>query len=597
MQENTVKQGKPISREKLYSICTKVLFPLILFLYPLRHIHVGVEWWDTGYNYGNFVYMDRMDPMWVFSTYLGNALGNLFTRLPFGNYMMGLNVYTGLTVSFLGIMGYLFFTRKIKLPEWIVFLGEFVAISLCWCPTALLYNYLTYVLMAGGVMALYVGLYEEKNKYLVIAGVCLGVNVFVRFPNLAEMALILAVWAYGFIKKRKFGYVVKQTMWCVLGYVLGMGVILGYLTVRYGLDEYISAIVRLLSMPSEASDYTITSMVIYQLQNYRQNLIWLRYLAFFVMLGILGFLVWPKKYKRIAQIGYVACVFVGFYYLMMKKNMFNMKYSTKPSAFQWAVFLLTATIIAGVITIFRKKATEQEKLLSGLGILVILITPLGSNNHLYSSINNLFLVAPFTLYQLYLFLKWLPQQVSLRKVSGISLSMFPVKAMILSMLFMLGVQSLGFGIVYVFSESDGGENLHTKIENSDILKGMYTSPDRAKVLGELCQYVKEQGLTGREVILYGQIPALSYYLEMPFAITSWPELRSYNYEVMVSDLEALTDGIEVGAEQPVIIMEAGCLSPDAGEDRKYALLMEWADQYEYVITFENEKFAVLQVQP
>lgn len=581
----------------------RILFPVILILYPLRHIHVGVEWWDTGYNYGNFVYMDNMDPMWVFSTYLGHALGNLFTHLPFGDYMMGLNFYTGLLVSLLAMAGYLFFTRKIKLPAWIVFLGEFVAVSLCWCPTALLYNYLTYVLMAGGVMALFLGLYEEKNRYLVLSGVCLGVNVFVRFPNLAEMALILAVWAYGIIKRRKPMYVTFQTLWCILGYVLGMGVCLGYLAVHYGLDEYVAAIVRLLGMPSEASDYTIYSMVIYQLQNYRQNLRWLGYLAFFVLLGIIVFRFWPKKWKKLGQAGYTGCIFVGFYYLM-QKNMFNMKYSTKLSVFQWAVFLLSATIIAGAVTIFRRKAEDKDKLMAGLGILVILITPLGSNNHLYSSINNLFLVAPFTLYLLYRFLCWLPAECSMTQWKVLKgkkifdkwkLSMFPVKAMILSMLCMLFIQSLGFGIGYVFSESDGGENLHTKIENNDILKGMYTSPDRAKVLEELSGYVAEQGLKGHEVILYGEIPALSYYLEMPFAITAWPDLRSYNYAVMESDLAALSDRIEAGEEHPAILLEAGCLNPEKAEDRKFDLLMNWAEQYDYEITFENEKFVMLQV--
>ena len=37
------------------------LFPVILLFYPLKHIRVGAEWWDTGYNYGKFVYMDHMD--------------------------------------------------------------------------------------------------------------------------------------------------------------------------------------------------------------------------------------------------------------------------------------------------------------------------------------------------------------------------------------------------------------------------------------------------------------------------------------------------------------------------------------------------------
>ena len=596
--------------KKLYNICERIIFPIILLLYPLRHIHVGAEWWDTGYNYGNFLFMDRMDPMWVFSTYLGNALGNLFTRLPFGKYMMGLNVYTGLMVSLLAVAGYLFFTRSLRLPAWIAFAGEFIAISLCWCPTALLYNYLTYVLMAAGVMALYTGLYEEKNRYLVLAGICLGINVFVRFPNLAEMALILAVWAYGIIRRRKLAYVVKQTLWCVLGYVSGMGVCLGYLAVRYGLDEYVSAILRLLGMPSEATDYTIYSMVVYQLRNYLQNMIWLCYLVFFVLLGILVFTFWPKKLARLGKAGYVCCVFAGFYFLMMR-GMYNMKYSTKESVFQWAVFLLSATIIADVVTIFRKKVENRDKLIAGLGILVILITPLGSNNHLYSSINNLFLVAPFTLYQLYRFLRWLPGQFAFtgtrlvqqlqakgkgQLLSKITLSMFPVKAMILGMLFMLVVQSIGFGIGYVFSESNGGENLHTKIENNDILKGMYTSPDRAEVLSGLSLYVQEQELKGQEMILYGQIPALSYYLEMPFAITSWPDLRSYNYTVMESDLEALSHRIEEGAAVPVILLEAGCMDRDRGEDRKLDLLMDWASRYSYEITFENEKFIMLQTK-
>ena len=128
------------------------IYPLILLLYPLRHIRVGVEWWDTGYNYGNFTYMDRMDPMWLLSTYLGNALGRLFTLLPGGSTMLGLNVYTGLVVSLLALGGYFFFIRKAGLPRTVVFWGELLAVSFCWCPTALLYNYLTYLLMGAGVV-------------------------------------------------------------------------------------------------------------------------------------------------------------------------------------------------------------------------------------------------------------------------------------------------------------------------------------------------------------------------------------------------------------------------------------------------------------
>ena len=33
------------------------LLVAVLFLYPLRHIWIGLDLWDTGYNYANFQYM------------------------------------------------------------------------------------------------------------------------------------------------------------------------------------------------------------------------------------------------------------------------------------------------------------------------------------------------------------------------------------------------------------------------------------------------------------------------------------------------------------------------------------------------------------
>ena len=85
------------------------------------------------------------------------------------------------------------------MPAWIAFLGEVAAVCLCWCPTALLYNYLTYVLFLAGCLFLYQGLFREKNGLLVAAGICLGTNVLVRFSNLAEAGMIVAVWAYGIV--------------------------------------------------------------------------------------------------------------------------------------------------------------------------------------------------------------------------------------------------------------------------------------------------------------------------------------------------------------------------------------------------------------
>lgn len=602
-------------KKKKVHIYLQYIYPVILFLYPLRHIRMGLEWNDTGYNYANFVYMDRMDDMWLFSTYLGNALGNLLTKLPFGNTMMGMNVYTGLLVSIMAVGGYWFFTKVINIPKEPVFLGEFLAISLCWCPTALLYNYFTYLLLGVGYVFLYQALMAEgrkRNIYFVLAGLILGINVFTRFSNLSHMALIVAVWAMGIIRKEKFVKILQQTLWCVLGYAAGLGLVFGWISIRYGAGDYVDAIMRLLRMPAEASSYTITSMVISQLQNYVQNILWLAYLAAFVLASAVIYTCFPKRFQWGAKVGYIGAVALFFYYLR-NQNMYNFKYSTTPSMFQWAVILLTVTMLVGIIVIFSKKFTEQEKLLCGLNMILIVVTPLGSNNHLYGSINNLFLVAPFTLWMCFRFVKWLPERLNIGKYKDL-IGTYPVKAMCVCIFTMILIQTTLFGWTFVFQEGNGGENLNTEITNSDILQGMLTTADRAEVLEAICSYVEDNGLKGKEVLLYGELPAMSYYLEMPFAISAWPDLPSYNYEIMVQDLAELECQIATGErELPVILLEVKqgsfLLEGESALDKlgvseeqkakivadaKLKLIQNWIQKFNYSDTFSNAKFVLFR---
>lgn len=604
-------------KQKINRILQKV-FPLILFLYPLRHICLGVGWTDTGYNYGNFAYMDYMDPMWLFSTYLGNLVGRLFTYLPMGSTMLGLNLYTGLFISVLTLSGYFFFVKEVKVPKEIVFVSEFLVINLCWCPTALLYNYLSYTFLGAGGIFLYFALRKGKKStlFFVLAGVVLGINVFVRFPNLANMALIVAVWAMGMIRKEKLLTVLKQTGLCIWGYLIGLGSCLGLISLKYGTGNYIQGIRRLLSMPSEAGDYTIMSMVEQQIRNYWQNIKWLMILFVFLLLGMVVYQIMPKAWNRIKNLGYVGAVFCGFYFLWVRQ-MFNVEYDTYLCMFQWAVMILTATLMAGIIVIFGKGFTEQEKLICGLNIIIILITPLGSNNHLYSAMNNLFFVAPYTIWLLYRFWKSLP---SWKKVRTFEISSYPLKAMMVCIGFMILLQTTLFGNWFVFQEAGGEDNsiqkLNTKIENNQVLKGMRMQPERAKVLSEISAYVNEQNLKGKEVILYGEIPAMSYFLEMPFAISSWPDLPSYNYGVLEEDLEGILSETSANKEElPVILMEKlqgtyvkeGCeglkklqvseeIFSRMEADKKLELLADMIEQNGYRVTFENDKFVLFMAR-
>ncbi len=660
-------------------LMAEVCFLLILLLYPFRHVNWGLDLWDTGYNYANFTYMglEHMDSMWLFSTYLANAVGHFLTELPFGGTLIGMNVYTGLLVSLLAVLGYWFCSRKLGIPAWIAFLGEFAAVSLCWCPTALLYNYLTYVLFLGCVILLYKGLTEKKSWALLAAGICLGMNVLVRFSNLPEAAMIVAVWAYavieglekaGTVKKGKeksadkavkgvngrlfkesFFQACRHTLWCLTGYLSALAVLLGYLHIRYGLGAYVEGIRRLFAMTDTATDYKATSMLTGMVYPYLDMLYWLKHILVFVAAGMLIFAVAGflseyceviRKNKVLVQLISIGCKIamilitsvmilwlyrsklVSFLFFGTGSEGLQEWYRSKfvsflfysyDSMYRPSVLFLMLTIFIGVVRVLQKSCPKRDKLISGMVVLIVLLTSLGSNNGVYPSINNLFVAAPYTLWQSVKLIQWTWKSREGRARWKCMISFLPTKQVLCAMLILFFVHSIGFGAMFVFAEATGVQDVSDKVFNNRVLAGVKMNPERAEYMGELTAYVEENKLQGREVILYGYIPSLSFYLQMPSAFNPWSDLPSYSISVMESELRELSQEMAKGGERPVIIAEksyggyeiqdgeklsvsgmAQEVIEKAAGDEKWQLISRFMKQHGYMLTFSNDKFYVWQ---
>ena len=653
---------------------------VILFWYPLRHIQWGLDFWDTGYNYGNFTYMEHMDSMWVFSTYLANVTGRFLTGLPGADGLVGMNLYTGLFVSVLALLGYWFCTRKLGIARGIAFAGEFAAISLCWCPTALLYNYLTYVLFLLCVILLYMGLTEEKMWCLFAAGVCLGTNIFVRFSNLPEAALILAVWVYAFlvageerrtgggnrrfsakgemsgggstgitgIIKRGMGFVLRYTRWCLGGYLSAVAVMLGYFHIRYGIDQYITGITRLFAMTDNATDYKPFSMLEGVYYDYVENLYWVKRIGLIVLMGMAVFdlvavFLWRHSQKKannsfgdmktvnvsgsvseavagrpvwsLAHIWYGAVAVLMLVWLYLR-GFCSLDYHNYGPIQRPGVLFLMLTLAVAAVVILRRGSSKEEKLIAGLLVFVVLLTSIGSNNKNMPSLNNLFVAAPYTLWQCGRFVRngksmW---EYDSRNHRAVFCS-FPLKAVLTAFLAMFLFQSILFGTGFVFAEATGVQDVTATVDNNEILRGVRMSPERAEWMTGLSAYVEEHGLQDREVLLYGRIPAMSYYLGMAPAFNSWSDLDSYVYAVMKADLEKLAGEIENGdRERPVMLLNREYyLYMIGGEQRlqeeqldrsrvdkileaeaKNQLIIGFVERFNYDLTYEDRKFVLLE---
>ncbi len=538
------------------SALTTAILSVILFAYTFRKVSTGIDVTDTGYHFANFLYMDRMDSMWIFSTYLASKLGHLFTLLPGGDTLLGINIYTSLIPAALGVLTFLFFSRCVKTPGWLSFIGAFIALNLCWCPTTCVYNYLTYLLFGVGAMLLWLGLTKEQRKYLFAAGVALGLNVLVRFPNLAEMALILAVWGYGLLVRKKFAEVMKDTCFCVLGYAAGIAVVMLQIQIQYGIDEYIQGIVRLFGMTSNASAYTPYAMVYNLIKAWLDMGWWLYIVLLALALGVLGFMVLPGKFEKIKKGGYLACcvLLMLFFY---HRGLFVLQFDSLYSVLNPTVLLMLLTLVLVLAVLLLKRFPAEKKLLALIVAIILGITPIGSNNQLTTNVNFMFLPVCFvldTLWQLF-GAKNAAETCNISLIKGkmnIILHNYPVKAMSCVYLVLLLYLSTGFGANYVFRDDTSNGERTVQVESIESLKGMKTSDVKAAQWEALGTFAQEEGLNGSTAIFYGDVPALSAYLEMPFLMSPWPDLDSYSTEIFEEELIKIQADLD--EERPYIII-------------------------------------------
>lgn len=653
MKDQLQKVSFIIKNNYFHNYIENGLFIVLLAFYPLIHINQGLDVADTIYSLGNFQYFDSANGVWMVATYLSNVLGHALMGLPYGETILGMQLYTGLTVSMLAVFFYLALRRK--MPAILVFIGEMTAIGLCWCPTVILYNYLTYFLMGIGVWILYKGCFRaegsrQRKWYLIAAGVCLGSNVAVRMPNVVQAAFIMVLWYSDFLQKREWRAVVRDTLYCMAGYLTGFGIPFIMICMRYGIAAYPAMVQNMFAMTDQAADYKPTAMLTGMLDDYERGLYWLVFAAvcmaalyaaygFYRIICKMIHMIHNKAAvgnadgdKRSGQactaerLGKVCdglfmllcvavwCVLIRFYW---GQYMFHFRYYYYDcvSVYWWAVLLLLTGIAGALWMLGSRKVSAERKTLALLVLLQIVLTPLGSNNDLYPIINNLFLVAPFTLWCGYLWfgeadgkLHGGPDGRSCDEPAG-KIRHFPWQSMLLIFGLMLCVQSVGFHLGYVLGDGVWGEKRDTLITELPKAEGIYTNRENAEYLSDLSAYVKGKGLTGKKVILYGEIPGLSYLLDMPSAIsTTWPDLESNRLNRFEQDMETVERHMD--EERPVVIVASGIAayySEDAeayewfgvnpekyGADEKLKILYRFLTDYEYEETFANMRYVVYE---
>ena len=553
------------------------VFPVILFLYPFIGVNQGLDIADTTYSLSNFQYLKGLDPMWALSTYLANVTGRFLMKLPFGGSMLGISIYCTLFICAAALAAYYLLQRW--MPGWMNFIGLFMAESLFWCPRVILYNTLTYLFMTLGVLFLLIGLFEweKQTLFLVLAGVCLGLNVMVRFPNVTEAALILILWFFQLITRGKFAETVKKTLICLGGYLIGLFIPFAVISFVYSPGAYFNMIGGLFGMTEGASDYTAGGMLASIVDAYLHAGSHMLIMLPCIGAGIIMFMLLPEKYVLVKKALYILglLILVRFYFA---QGVFTRNYHYYDCVFSVAMMFIIFSIIMCVIgSLGVLNGSKQEQTLAFAALMIILITPIGSNNYTYPVINNLFVAAPISL--------WIFRRLMQRM--GEKNYHFPWQAMITMVIIVTLIQGAVFHAKWSFGDGVDGSFRDDHV-NIPKVSAMATTKDNADSLNELGKAIKDNGFTDRKVIFFGGVPGLSYIFDMEPAINSvWPDLDSYSVQKFDDELMKLS----ASEEQPVIII-VNEPADYAGIQAKYDILLDYITNHDYNKVFENSRFTV-----
>ena len=569
-----------IKTNKVYSTVSGILFPIVLTALCFVNVNKGIDITDSAYSCSNFVSLDRLDGMWFVSTFYANLLGKLITVLPGGMTLLGMNIWTSVVKVFILLGAYFFFSFKTNVGKEKAFIGEFVAGCLFWCPSTILYNNLTYLLFFAGAACLWSGIKEDRPWRFVLAGFLLGSNIFVRFPNVCEAALILVVWYDAFLKRAKAAEWLKKTGLCMAGYFGSFIPAFILASVTVGVKAYFTGISELFVMTGDATDYSAFGMIINLAKSYVHAWTWLEPTILFLLLVLLGCLVFPSKLNavRYAVSAAIAVFLLGFLY---KKALFSFDYHSYGAVYGIGKLVLCLAVIMFLLVLAVPKESRENKMLSLASLVIIAVTPLGSNNEVYANLNNLFWVIP-------VFLMILLRFTNVNEYfRGVRLAVFILFAG-------FAFQSILFGFTFRFRDGMQAP-MDTKVAGNAVLNGMYTTQNNAKDLEELTALWNENNLSEGEVLLFGDVSGLAFYMGTPVAIsTAWPSLDSFSTDKYTSQMVGLEKKIEnKECEKPAVIVGAENTEQSKTYYAKKEILNEFLEKYHYKPLYSNERFSLL----
>lgn len=456
-------------------------------------------------------------------------------------------------------------------------------------------NYDIFSMLGYGIaVTLFVkGLMRENKWFLLLAGVALGVNLFLKLTNMAGLLFFLLIPFYMYIKRKRFGEIIMLTLPALAGFMAGAGIVLALIG---GLGHWGLFFNNLEFLFGIAGDEEASHGLSHLLNTYASG-----FLNAFLMLALFLFAAWgftkiPDKGSMLAgkiaqRLLLLFAISASFVLMLLFREVFWSKVR---------YLLLGLVMLGGVQYAFNKEQTTGLRLLSMTGLLLFLAVPLGSDSWLGKSMHGMWILGALLLSDIDL--KTLGRPL---KIKATKLQEQIIKNILIGVV-------LTSSLVYAWQNTyfDAGSRIqkHYPVQHSK-LQGIYTTESRARVINELITEAFPK-IEEEYLLAFIEIPMINYLADKkPYLSTSWPKLY-YSPDAFRRKLEEAykkRDALPAIIRQkqntmleawPMDRAEPGYLDypeemskwPEHGK-----ILNEFIVEHGYTLAWENEMFQMLRI--
>jgi hypothetical protein len=555
------------------------LFFVLIICVQLIFIFQGLDFADSGFDadFYSRIFTDPSTVQYNFMYWFTGILGGAWLKLFPGMGLLGLRIagvlFTTATfwIAYEMLKKYLH-TGPLRLSMFLIILFLATAIK------ELNYDDVTAFFFMCAAWYLLRGLIRGKSFLLFLSGLFISLNTFSRLPNVAGLALIVAIWFSGYLNGARLRQIVFQSLSFLAGFLFMSVLLIGLMKFLHHDQIFLNSL-RLARQigNSHGNSHSLYAMLKLYIVHYSEALI----ISTVVIVALWSSsAAWRRLRTDIpSSTPFLPALKFAILIILSAICIYRAK---KDPDFWFYLYLFYAgtSLIVGFLIITGRQP-KNLRILASIGTIMLLVMPLGSN-YILMTVGKyaIWIMVPVTVDYL-LNIKALSsrvvvsensrhsyeQVIDVRQMSGLKNA-----CIYLTLIFIISV-------TYYYPYFDRADRAHMRfpIHNTHV-KGIYTTESRARVINELlgqsALYVKPDDY----VLAYDCIPMFYYMTDTkPYMHNSWVWL----YDDAVFKQE-LYNSLRETRVCPVVIMQ-----------KRSTIGNNWPDNYSEEYTFRPEALSYM----